>query len=58
MFGTEPFLTRYWIHELTKNFAYDISKAKRDLGYYPKISLEEGIRRTVEWYRETGLLKK
>jgi len=29
----------------------DISKAQKDFGYKPKISLEEGIRQTVEWYR-------
>lgn len=30
----------------------DISKAKKELGFEPKISLEEGIKRTVKWYRE------
>jgi nucleoside-diphosphate-sugar epimerase len=29
----------------------DISKAKRLLGYEPAVDLEEGLRRTVEWYR-------
>jgi nucleoside-diphosphate-sugar epimerase len=28
-----------------------IEKAKQFLGYRPKVSLEEGIRRTAEWYR-------
>lgn len=27
-----------------------ITKARRDLGYDPKISLEEGLRRTMMWY--------
>lgn len=32
------------------NFTWaDITKAKRDLGYSPQISFEEGIARTVEW---------
>ena len=31
----------------------DISKAARLLGYKPTISFEEGLRRTVEWYRTT-----
>lgn len=35
---------------------YDCSKAKKLLGYRPQISLELGIRRTVEWYQERGLL--
>ncbi len=30
----------------------DISKAKNELGYQPRISLEEGIKETVGWYRE------
>ena len=29
----------------------DISKAQRLLGYYPKIKIEEGIRKFVEWFR-------
>ena len=31
---------------------FDVSKAKRDLGWEARTSLAEGIRRTVEWYRE------
>lgn len=30
----------------------DTSKAVRELGYRQKISIEEGIRRTCEWYKE------
>jgi nucleoside-diphosphate-sugar epimerase len=29
----------------------DISKARRLLGYEPTVEFEEGLRRTVEWYR-------
>ena len=29
----------------------DISKARRLLGYEPIVDFEEGLRRTVEWYR-------
>jgi UDP-glucuronate 4-epimerase len=29
----------------------DISKAKRMLGYHPKVKIEEGIKRFVEWYK-------
>ena len=30
----------------------DISLAKKQLGFNPKVSLEDGIQRTVDWYRE------
>jgi nucleoside-diphosphate-sugar epimerase len=33
----------------------DISKARRLLGWAPKVSVEEGLRRTVEWYKQQGI---
>jgi UDP-glucuronate 4-epimerase len=30
----------------------DVSKAKRMLKYQPKVKMEEGIRRFVEWYQK------
>lgn len=39
-----------------QNRAFDISKAKRDLGYDPKIGLDEGLKRTGEWYRQEGYI--
>jgi len=35
-----------------KNWTCDVSKAKRDFGFAQKVSLEEGIKRTIDWYRE------
>jgi nucleoside-diphosphate-sugar epimerase len=35
----------------------DISKAKRLLGYSPIVSFEEGLGRTVAWYRESTVSK-
>lgn len=34
----------------------DASKAKKDLGFIASIGLEEGIRRTVEWYKKMNWL--
>jgi len=34
-----------------KHSLADISRAQQQLGYQPKINFEEGLRRTVEWYR-------
>ena len=54
-FGVEPPLHRRRVGFFTVNRAFDISKAKRVLGYRPRVSLDEGIRRTADWYREQGL---
>ncbi len=35
---------------------YSIGRARRDLGFEPRIALREGIRDTVRWYRAQGLL--
>jgi len=35
-----------------KDSQADISKARRLLGYEPAISFEEGLARTVAWYRD------
>ncbi|MBX9628224.1 MAG: NAD-dependent epimerase/dehydratase family protein [Gemmataceae bacterium] len=32
----------------------DIGRTRRDLGYDPRVSFEDGLRQTVEWYRETA----
>lgn len=32
----------------------DLSKAQKILNYYPKISLEHGLKRTIEWYRNSS----
>jgi UDP-glucose 4-epimerase len=37
--------------------ALDITRAKELLGWEPKVSLEEGIRKTVEWYIKTHVRK-
>lgn len=39
-----------------QNRAFDIGKAKKELGYEPKIDLDEGLKRTAEWYSKEGYL--
>jgi len=34
-----------------KHSQADITRAKEQLGYDPKVSFEEGLRRTIDWYR-------
>ena len=39
-----------------QNRAFDIGRAKRELGYRPQVQLEDGLRRTGSWYRQMGYL--
>jgi nucleoside-diphosphate-sugar epimerase len=55
-FGVEPPLHRRRVRFFKNNRAFDIAKARQRLGYDPKVSLTEGMSRTVAWYREEGLL--
>lgn len=42
--------------EMNKNIACSIEKAKKDLGFKPKIDLKEGMRRSIEWAEKNGQL--
>lgn len=37
------------------NLEVDISKLKKDTGFYPEIEFEVGIRKTINWYKEERL---
>jgi nucleoside-diphosphate-sugar epimerase len=48
---SEPKLTRFLVRELSTAHWFDISAARRDLGYEPKISIEEGIAHVKSWLK-------
>lgn len=54
--GMQPPLHRRRLTFFKHNRAFSIDKARTELGYQPAVDLQEGFRRTVAWYRETGLL--
>jgi dihydroflavonol-4-reductase len=54
--GIEPPLHRRRVDFWTKSRAFSIDKARRLLGYDPKVDLDEGIARTAAWYRQAGWL--
>jgi dihydroflavonol-4-reductase len=54
--GIEPPLHRRRVDFWTKSRAFSIAKARRLLGYDPKVDLDEGIARTATWYRQAGWL--
>jgi dTDP-glucose 4,6-dehydratase len=37
-----------------RRYALDSSKIQRELGWKPEVPFEEGIRRTIDWYRGNG----
>jgi UDP-glucose 4-epimerase len=37
-----------------KHSLADMSRAEKHLGYKPNVDFEEGLRRTIEWYRSRG----
>lgn len=45
----EPPMSRFLAAQLAKSHWFDISAARRDLGYEPRVSTEEGMRRLGEW---------
>jgi len=50
--GKEPLLTRYTVSVLSKTQTLSIEKAKRELGYTPRVSIEEGIEHFATWWKE------
>ena len=49
-------LTRDRVAFMTSDRAYDPSRAEREIGFRAATGLDEGMRRTVAWYREKGWL--
>ncbi|HET6454756.1 MAG TPA: NAD-dependent epimerase/dehydratase family protein [Armatimonadota bacterium] len=52
----EPPIYRRRVDFFAHDRAFDITRARTELGYSPKVSLEEGIRRTADWYKEQRLI--
>lgn len=50
----EPMMTRFLAEQLSTTHFYDISAARRDFGYQPKISILEGLKRLTDWWRTQG----
>jgi nucleoside-diphosphate-sugar epimerase len=50
--GIAPPLYRRRVDFFRKSRSFDIARARHELGYAPSVGLREGIRRTLEWYRE------
>ncbi|MBI3289640.1 MAG: NAD-dependent epimerase/dehydratase family protein [Elusimicrobia bacterium] len=51
--SSEPPLTKFLVKQLTTSHWFDISAAKRDLGWKPRVKMEDGMERVAQWIRAT-----
>ncbi len=51
----DPPLTRFAARELATSHWFNISRAKKDLGYVPEVSIKEGLERLKEWMKEPDI---
>lgn len=50
----EPPMTRFVAEELSTSHWFDISAAKKDLGYAPAVTIGQGLERLGQWLDQTG----
>lgn len=55
--GPEPRLSETAIAVLSAGQFLDGSKAERELGFTATVTLEEAIRRTLRWFKQTGYVR-
>lgn len=55
-FGAAPPIFPRRVDWYRQNRAFSIARARRELGYTPRVSVDEGLRRTGEWYRSEGVI--
>ena len=53
----DPPATRFLVRELSTSHWFNNDAARRDLGYEPRVTIEEGLRRLENWLRETTLAR-
>ena len=56
LIGGRPVLSRDMVTGFTGNLAVDIGKARRELGFEPRVSLEQAIADSATWYAANGYL--
>ncbi len=46
-----PPITRYLVAHLSEDFHFSIERARQELGYEPRVGVDEAIGRTASWYK-------
>ncbi len=52
----DPPLSKSRVKTFCGNRAFNTAKARKDLGYVPTVTIDEGIQRTANWYKQNGWL--
>ena len=58
LLGRRPRLPAAMVGVMTSRAVYSSEKARRILGFSPEFDLEEGMRRTEDWLRSSGMLRR
>lgn len=56
LFGKYPVVNKEKANEMIQEWVCTSRKAEKELTYYPKISIQEGISRTIRWYKKHNWL--
>jgi len=48
----DPPMTRFAAKELATSHWFDISRAKNDLGYVPKVTIDQGLEKLKQWFEK------
>ncbi|MGA3122980.1 MAG: NAD-dependent epimerase/dehydratase family protein [Polyangiaceae bacterium] len=54
-FGRDPVFTRHRLRSIMGHRSVSIERARRELGYVPRVGLLDGIERTVRWVADQGM---
>lgn len=55
-FNYEPLIFRRRLSWFTTNRGWHISRSRNELGFRPEVGLEDGLARTMQWYKDRSLL--
>jgi nucleoside-diphosphate-sugar epimerase len=55
-FNQEPLVTRSKVNIIAKSQLFDSRKAQEELGFNPKFKYDEGVEKTIKWFKKNELL--
>ena len=57
--GKPPMATQFALdYTMLRTHGYSTRRAREELGWEPRVALDEGMRRTEQWFRAEGLLDR